>query len=44
MGHLFGVLAGYLSLVVFGLTDAGPAIAEGVTAARVGAAALSLSL
>lgn len=43
-GHLVGVLAGYLALVVFGLTDAGPAVAEGVSAARVGAAALSLGL
>lgn len=43
-GHAIGVGAGYLSLVVFGLTDAGPALAEGVTWARVGAAALSLGL
>lgn len=43
-GHLAGVVFGYLSLVVFGLTEAGPAIAEGVTAGRVGAAALSLGL
>lgn len=43
-GHLIGVLAGYLALVVFGLTDAGPAFAEGVTWARVGAAAMSLGL
>ena len=42
VGHLIGVLAGYGSLVAFGLLDAGPALAEGVTAARVGAAALSL--
>lgn len=38
------MLAGYLSLAVFGLTDAGSAIAEGVTGARVAAAALSLGL
>ena len=44
MGHLIGVVAGYGSLVVFGLTDHGPAFAEGVTWARVGAAALSLAL
>jgi CBS-domain-containing membrane protein len=44
IGHLIGVLAGYVSLVVFGLTDHGPAFAEGVTWARVGAAALSLAL
>ena len=42
LGHLIGVIAGYGSLAVFGLLDAGPALAEGVTAARVGAAALSL--
>ncbi len=44
IGHLIGVVAGYVSLVVFGLTDHGPALAEGVTWARVGAAALSLAL
>ncbi len=44
IGHLIGVIAGYLSLVVFGLTDSGPAFQEGVTWARVGAAALSLAL
>jgi CBS-domain-containing membrane protein len=43
-GHLIGVLAGYLSLVVFGLTDDPPALASSVTGARVGAAALSLGL
>ena len=43
-GHLVGVLAGYLALVGFGLTDAGPAVTEGVTAARIGATALSLGL
>lgn len=43
-GHLVGALAGYLALVVFGLTDAGPATTVGVDAARVGAAALSLGL
>ena len=43
-GHLIGVLAGYLALVVFGLTDAPPALSTGVTGARVGAAALSLGL
>lgn len=42
-GHLVGVLAGYAALVAFGLTDAGPAGTH-VTAARVGAAALSLGL
>ncbi len=43
IGHLIGVLAGYLSLVVFGLTDAPPDLAA-FTAARVGALALSLAL
>ncbi|MEZ5169276.1 MAG: HPP family protein [Acidimicrobiia bacterium] len=43
-GHLIGCLAGYLALVVFGLTNDGPALATGVTAARVGAAAMSLGL
>jgi CBS-domain-containing membrane protein len=43
-GHLIGVIAGYLSLVVFGLTDAAPALATHVSFARIGAAALSLGL
>jgi CBS-domain-containing membrane protein len=43
-GHLIGVLAGYLALVLFGLTAAGSAMAEGITAQRVSAAALSLGL
>lgn len=43
-GHAIGVAAGYLSLVVFGLTDAAPALATQVTWPRVGAAALSLGL
>src|SRR5690606_2091028 len=30
-GHLIGAAAGYLSLVVFGLTDAAPALASSVT-------------
>jgi hypothetical protein len=42
-GHLIGVLAGYLSLVVFGLTNVSPNL-EAVTSARVGAVALSLAL
>lgn len=44
LGHLIGALAGYLSLVVFGLTEAAPALATGVTLPRVAAAALSLGL
>lgn len=43
-GHAIGAAAGYLSLVVFGLTAAGPALATGVTWSRVGAAAMSLGL
>jgi CBS domain-containing membrane protein len=44
IGHAIGVGAGYLSLVVTGLTTAGPALAVGVTVPRVVAAALSLGL
>ncbi|HUG32808.1 MAG TPA: HPP family protein [Acidimicrobiia bacterium] len=44
LGHLIGAGAGYLSLVVFGLTDAEPALSTAVTLPRVGAAALSLGL
>jgi CBS-domain-containing membrane protein len=43
-GHLIGCLAGYLALVLFGLTDRGPALAVGVEWSNVGAAALSLAL
>ena len=43
-GHLIGCLAGYLALVVFGLTQHGPALAVGVQWQNVGAAALSLGL
>jgi hypothetical protein len=43
-GHAIGAAAGYLALVLFGLTDAAPALATSVTGARVGAAALSLGL
>ena len=43
-GHLIGVAAGYLALVLFGLTDRGPALAEGVQWTNVAAAALSLGL
>jgi CBS domain-containing membrane protein len=44
IGHLIGTAAGYFSLVVTGLTAAGPAIANGVTWPRMIAAALSLGL
>lgn len=43
-GHLIGALAGWLSLVIFGLTAAPPALSAGVDWPRVGAAALSLAL
>jgi len=43
-GHAIGAAAGYFALVVFGLQHAGPALSTGVTASRVGAAALSLGL
>lgn len=44
IGHLIGVLAGYFSLWITGLTLAGPALSTGVTWPRVLAAALSLGL
>ncbi len=44
IGHGIGVLAGYFSLMLTGLTLAGPALAVGVTWPRVLAAALSLGL
>ncbi|MBV9259229.1 MAG: HPP family protein [Ktedonobacteraceae bacterium] len=44
IGHAVGAAAGYLSLVVTGLTLAGPALSVGVTWPRVIAAALSLGL
>lgn len=43
-GHAIGAASGYLALVLFGLTNAAPALATSVTGARVGAAALSLGL
>ncbi len=42
IGHAIGAIAGYLSLVVTGLTTTGPALTVGVTWPRVIAAALSL--
>ncbi len=44
IGHLIGTLTGYFSLVITGLTTAGPALSTGVTWPRVIAAALSLGL
>ena len=42
-GHAIGVACGYGALWLFGLQHAPPAMATGVSAARVGAAALSLA-
>lgn len=44
IGHAVGVVAGYVSLVVTGLTTAGPALTIGVTWPRAIAAGLSLGL
>lgn len=44
VGHLAGVGAGYLSLVVTGLTDAPPVTQQGLTGTRVAAAVLSVAL
>jgi CBS domain-containing membrane protein len=42
-GHAIGILCGYGALWLFGLQHAPPAMAAGVSAARIGAAALSLA-
>src|SRR5580765_5877470 len=42
-GHAIGIACGYGALWLFGLQDAPPAMATGVSVARVGAAALSLA-
>jgi len=42
-GHAIGIACGYASLWLFGLAHAPPAVATGVSAARAGAAALSLA-
>jgi CBS-domain-containing membrane protein len=44
LGHLIGIVAGYVSLVAFGLRHAEPALAGGLTLAWVGSAAMSLAL
>ncbi|MBB4912732.1 HPP family protein [Actinophytocola algeriensis] len=44
IGHGVALLAGVGCLVVFGLTDHPPVIQEGLTPARIGAAALSVAL
>lgn len=42
-GHAIGILCGYGALWLFGLHHAPPAMATGVSSARIGAAALSLA-
>jgi CBS domain-containing membrane protein len=42
-GHAIGIVCGYVALRLFGLEDAPPAMVTGVSAARAGAAALSLA-
>jgi CBS-domain-containing membrane protein len=44
IGHFVAILAGALSLAVFGLLDHPSILAEGVTLTRMGAAALSVAL
>ncbi|MGK5498132.1 HPP family protein [Streptomyces sp. URMC 125] len=44
IGHGAAILAGAACLVLFGLTDAPPVTQQGITAARIGAAALSVAL
>jgi CBS domain-containing membrane protein len=44
IGHLVAILAGVLALALFGLLDEPSILREGVTLARVGAAALSVAL
>lgn len=43
-GHLIGAAAGYLSLLAFGLTHVPSVVQGGLTAPRIGAAALSIGL
>lgn len=42
IGHAIGILCGYMSLLLFGLTGHGSVLTEGVMLSRVFAAALSL--
>jgi hypothetical protein len=44
IGHLVAILAGALSLAIFGLLDHPSILQEGVTLARVGAGTLSVAL
>ncbi len=43
-GHVVGVTAGYLSLLLFGLTDNPAVVQEGLTGTRLAAAVLSVGL
>lgn len=43
-GHAIGIVAGYVSLRLFGLTHLAPALMGGVTWAWIGSASLSLAL
>jgi CBS-domain-containing membrane protein len=43
-GHVVGVMAGYLSLLLFGLTDHPAVVQEGLTSTRLAAAVLSVAL
>lgn len=43
-GHAIGAASGWISLAIFGLLDAPPALATHVSASRIGATALSLGL
>jgi CBS domain-containing membrane protein len=44
LGHLIGIVAGYVSLRIFGLEHAAPALTGGITWAWIGSASLSLAL
>lgn len=44
LGHAVGAAAGYGALAAFGLRSIGPTVTAGVSAPRIGAAALSLAL
>lgn len=44
VGHSLAILLGWLSLVLFGLTDSTPELKSGLTGARVAAAAFSIGL
>lgn len=43
-GHLLGAIAGYVSLLAFGLGHSPSVLAGGLTVSRIGAAALSIAL